>query len=248
VTILKFGIIFVLIIFSIFLLQDSNAQYRENNYTGPDLEDCFLGYLECPERMERGAKSTQEKTNAIDPESFAEDSNFGSNLGIYIFMKDHFGYKIPYEITNGTIKKILMNCEDWSLSIEIISNKNGKLEIDIPRELLDPFAMVLLDNEEARKAKFNEPKLTVWFPPDSKKIEIIGGNILTPSSGSCKQTPNHPYSYLLSPLKQTKNDIEPKEIICKEGLGLIFKSSDNSPACVKPSTVTKLIERGWAKS
>ncbi len=32
---------------------------------------------------------------------------------------------------------------------------------------------------------------------------------------------------------------------CKTGLELIFKASNNSPACVKPSTATKLVERGW---
>ena len=35
---------------------------------------------------------------------------------------------------------------------------------------------------------------------------------------------------------------------CNEGLQLIFKSSDNSPACVKSSTAEKLIEWGWTKS
>ncbi len=210
---------------------DVDAQYSNQNFSDKKIEDCHPAIPEC-----------------IYPIQKPELSKNEPMLGEYVFIKDHFEFNIPYTITNGTIKKISMNCDAWSLGIEIMSNKNGKLEIDIPRELLDPFAMVLLDNEEAGKAKWNEPRLTVWFPPDSKKIEIIGGNILTPSSGSCKQTPNHPYSYLLSPLKQTKNDIEPKEIICKEGLGLIFKSSDNSPACVKPSTVTKLIERGWAKS
>ncbi len=33
--------------------------------------------------------------------------------------------------------------------------------------------------------------------------------------------------------------------LCKSELELIFKKSDNSPACVKPSTVQKLIDRGW---
>ncbi|KEQ56867.1 hypothetical protein SCCGRSA3_02023 [Marine Group I thaumarchaeote SCGC RSA3] len=28
---------------------------------------------------------------------------------------------------------------------------------------------------------------------------------------------------------------------------LIFKSIDNSPACVKTETTLKLIERGWAR-
>ena len=41
--------------------------------------------------------------------------------------------------------------------------------------------------------------------------------------------------------------ILPEELECKKGLELVFKVTDNSPACVKPSTAEKLIQRGWAK-
>lgn len=40
---------------------------------------------------------------------------------------------------------------------------------------------------------------------------------------------------------------DPKDIICKPGLELIFKTTDDSPACVKPQNITKLIQRGWAR-
>ena len=53
---------------------------------------------------------------------------------------------------------------------------------------------------------------------------------------------------LFSPKHQLKNGFLPEEIICKEGLVLVFKSTDGSPACVKPATKQKLIERGWASS
>ncbi len=49
-----------------------------------------------------------------------------------------------------------------------------------------------------------------------------------------------------SPRIQIFCDIEPETIRCNEGLQLIFKSSDNSPACVKEKTAEKLIQRGWA--
>ncbi len=48
------------------------------------------------------------------------------------------------------------------------------------------------------------------------------------------------------PKQQVKNNVESTDISCNTGLVLIFKASDNSPACVKPSTVQKLVERGWA--
>ena len=51
---------------------------------------------------------------------------------------------------------------------------------------------------------------------------------------------------ILSPLKQMQSGVSTKDVLCKEGLELIFKASDGSAACVMPSSVSKLIERGWA--
>ena len=48
-----------------------------------------------------------------------------------------------------------------------------------------------------------------------------------------------------SPRSQIRNGILSTEVICKEGFELLLKISDGSPACVKPSTTQKLIERGW---
>ena len=51
----------------------------------------------------------------------------------------------------------------------------------------------------------------------------------------------------LSPLKQFKSGVKINEIQCSSGLHLIIKSSNNSPACVKPEITQKLIERNWTK-
>jgi hypothetical protein len=48
-----------------------------------------------------------------------------------------------------------------------------------------------------------------------------------------------------SPKAQTASGFFPEDVRCKDGLQLIFKSKDNSPACVKWETSKKLIERGW---
>lgn len=50
---------------------------------------------------------------------------------------------------------------------------------------------------------------------------------------------------ILSPLKQIKNGVELHDVICKEGLELIFKLSNNSPVCVSLKAKVKLIERGF---
>ena len=50
---------------------------------------------------------------------------------------------------------------------------------------------------------------------------------------------------LVSPKKQASQGIDPPAVKCNEGLFLVLKFSDNSPACVKQSTVDILYERGW---
>ena len=50
----------------------------------------------------------------------------------------------------------------------------------------------------------------------------------------------------MSPLKQFKKDHQIDNIQCKESL-VIIEKYNGSPACVKPESIPKLIERGWAK-
>jgi serpin B len=49
----------------------------------------------------------------------------------------------------------------------------------------------------------------------------------------------------LSPKKQVAYGASPENVVCLDGLVLMKKLSDNSPACVKPQTAQKLVERGW---
>lgn len=50
----------------------------------------------------------------------------------------------------------------------------------------------------------------------------------------------------LSPLKQSKS-IPIEQIQCKEGLTLVIKQGSDSPACVKPESIPKLLQRNWIK-
>lgn len=53
-------------------------------------------------------------------------------------------------------------------------------------------------------------------------------------------------AYFPPPLKQINDGVEPENVTCTEGLELVLKKSNGNPACLKPSSVAKLIERGWA--
>ncbi|MGI0057881.1 MAG: hypothetical protein ACREAK_10995 [Nitrosarchaeum sp.] len=53
---------------------------------------------------------------------------------------------------------------------------------------------------------------------------------------------------VLPPIKQIRHEkIFPYDVICKEGLELIFKIQTANPSCVTDSTADKLAKRGWIK-
>ena len=51
--------------------------------------------------------------------------------------------------------------------------------------------------------------------------------------------------YVESPLEQLKSGVDPHEIQCGDGLKLVFKASNFRPACLKESSYTVLLQRGW---
>jgi len=51
---------------------------------------------------------------------------------------------------------------------------------------------------------------------------------------------------VLSPLKQIKDGILPENVVCKEGLSLVFKIN-GQPACIQTASVEKLVAWGWAQ-
>ena len=53
---------------------------------------------------------------------------------------------------------------------------------------------------------------------------------------------------LSTPLKQFKSGILASDVQCAQGLELVLKAEDGSPACVKFSTAESLIKHGWASS
>lgn len=77
------------------------------------------------------------------------------------------------------------------------------------------------------------------------------GKIYTSSYGSASvwitddpssHTSNSGYMY---PLKQVQSGILPKDVKCKQNLILVIKTENGSPACVKQTSVTRLLAHGW---
>ncbi len=81
-------------------------------------------------------------------------------------------------------------------------------------------------------------------PVFSQKIsQPLLFTILDDNTGS----PVKPEKALSSPLKQVKLGVLAGAVKCEQGLQLVIKAEDGSPACVTPNTANILIERGWTK-
>jgi len=101
---------------------------------------------------------------------------------------------------------------------------------------------------------FNVYDDTYSFKPDERpRFNFV---IFTDNSGHISQLSaeliqqnniNSVPTKYLSPLQQFKSGILVDQIKCNDGLILVLKTSDETPACVKLDTKIKLIERGWAK-
>ncbi|MDC8451328.1 MAG: hypothetical protein LV477_00300 [Candidatus Nitrosotalea sp.] len=76
------------------------------------------------------------------------------------------------------------------------------------------------------------------LPPISCPMNFVPGTIdYNKLAGTIPWSP---------PLEQLNYGISAENVSCINGLMLVLKSEDGSPACVKPKTAQKLIERGWS--
>ncbi len=96
-------------------------------------------------------------------------------------------------------------------------------------------------------ATYNCPAMTSSIPD----LNIVGysGMILkiisiNPDNTNITSSVNQ--LEISSPLKQFKSGIMPQDVKCEQGLQLVIKSEDHSPACVTTNTATALMKRGWS--
>ena len=178
--------------------------------------------------------------------------------GFFNINEKQVRYIIPYTISNGVINDMILYCEHGSLLVKITpqTKSGGMLVLDFPRSIIDPKTndndkddrfFVLRDGVEIDYDEIPYPKyrkISLPFSADTQEIEIIQAFIPELKPEMCKTVHDPPYSYLLPPLKQVKNEIPLKEIQCRDSFMLISKH-DDSPACVKPETKIQLVKRGW---
>jgi len=173
-------------------------------------------------------------------------------------------FNVQYRVVNGTLDSIISG--DGSYGIEVSTEKeNGLFELKIP--LNYPYTNFHnVTNGQTYIVLVNDTDVGHISSPSRLDECFFGFSI--PFSGNVRinlgsaQIPEHfPYHgdevpdrcindtiLSISPLKQLKSGISANDIVCKEGFELIYKSKNDSPACVKPVSVQKLVTWGWAKT
>ena len=151
---------------------------------------------------------------------------------------------------NGTIPDTIKVYRDnilWKTTTKEtgIAPSTSHSEWQIPQtfffnELPGKYKIVLItDNRKTLEFEFIVKQITT---SQDDNLETSTGNNQT------EQKDEKIINLTLAPLKQIAKGVSLENITCKENMLIVFKNTDNSPACVKPATVDKLIERGWMKT
>ncbi len=188
-------------------------------------------------------------TSDVQPEkSFPIEKRIGSiqALDAPFELKSQQYVEIPAENLTITFLKVV---EDSRCPSDVTCVWAGKADLI--------FDILKNQSKEITLSTYTNNTLNVF---DKYKIQLIDVKPYPTSTKTIKpedyvailkitkddKIPNmeHPVTTILSPLKQFKSGIPIDKIQCKESLILVTKY-DNSPACVKSETKTKLIERNW---
>lgn len=167
---------------------------------------------------------------------------------------------------DSDIQEMKLDCTSMSLLIHIQkTTKEENLTINIPRMMfdtkftsndqsngIDTFIILVNGMEVEYEENSNADFRIVDIPLNANATTIEVLSLTTLSSSYiqiCGMSNMEKSSYykLLEPLKQFKNGVLASDVMCKEGLELIIKFSNDFPACVTQETKIRLIESNWAK-
>lgn len=144
----------------------------------------------------------------------------------------------------------------WGFNIELKQNSTGSLDLMIPKNFpipasftnswrFDEKPIVLANGTEMGYDIIEDPCFSHYKIPITSQLQVkVVYTVITAGTwklySPVKFDENHSCYHKVfltksidSPLKQFKSGL---------------KAEDGSPACVKPQTAQKLVERGWAKS
>ena len=182
-------------------------------------------------------------TNKLVAEISVEDSPRGVTVNpitnmIYVTNQE----TNTVSVIDGYENKVVKSIPVGEIPRRIVVNPESNIVFVTNQGSSDVSVIDGNENEVIETIKVSEPfEMAINFHTNKVYTMYYGGKLSTITQN--KNT----LQVFNSPLKQTAGGIDASSIICKINFELVFKSSDNSPACVKPATLEKLIQRGWAK-
>jgi len=78
------------------------------------------------------------------------------------------------------------------------------------------------------------------------ELDILGTAMINSPADNTAPAEEVNEEILLSPHKQMRNGVMPSKVICDESFEKIYRPSGYAAACVKPSSIDRLTERGWS--
>ncbi len=183
--------------------------------------------------------------------TLTESTQFWKDDGIMIFYgvdgpNVNNTQSLPFKVAQDEGKQVMINGL-MGMATEQTSRTvmDSDLTYKVPAELYffddnEKTSVVIKANltlDEILKVASSIPR----FSSNLNKPELTDGMEI---DGAIEYPPR---KFSMPPLKQLKSGITIDDIQCRKSMILILKY-DGSPACVKPESIPKLIERGWAKS
>ena len=173
---------------------------------------------------------------------------FGGSIGLPLTIDQNLD--VPLEVhvgnnllfTNG-VQISILNVEDSRCPADVLCIWQGEAKISLnvikDSKNLGNFVLSTLKEKSIQRFDNFTIKLVEVEPyPNSKKEIMLSDYVITLVVSDTRT--------FVSPLKQYQDGIPIDKIVCSAELQLIMKKIDGKPACVKPDSVEKLIERGWA--
>lgn len=157
----------------------------------------------------------------------------------------HGACEAPFSITFDT--HVLVSTNNINCTLQIIEQK---LNLGEKITATSPYIDLVYKATEAGTTNATVTfSYSMWDPTTQSDIDKkISKSFLFQIRDVNSDSSGPPISLpgTISPLQQFRSGIVAKDITCKEGLQLVIKTEDGSPACVTSNTAQILIERGWA--
>ena len=189
----------------------------------------FIGHTGPPlERVPASSMGVFDKDgNQVDKLNIDQQVQIRSDIANPSTLNQTFAYIVQIQGKNGFIESlgwlsgVLGPSQAFSPSVSWIPTRAGNYTVTV-------FVWNSINNPDALS------------PPISTDFIVLSNSSSQNFIGNDSNSPGP-----LSPLKQFKSGTDPYFVTCRQDLELVINPRDGSPACVKSTSLARLLKQGW---